>query len=108
MAPWGVQGGALPVWCSRGTGNGSGEAEMSKFDVRRADLGKLNSMTKYGSIPTYHEIGDRGMLQPERVVLEGRVRGTEKVDGTNSRVILLPTPGVGQGDSAPGYLIGSR
>lgn len=71
------------------------------FNVRQADLGRLNSLTKYPSIPTYHEIGERGVLQPVRVELAGRVSGTEKIDGTNSRLILLPGDG-------PRYLIGSR
>lgn len=71
------------------------------FNVRQTDLNKLNSLTKYPSIATYHQIGERGVLQPTRVELEGRVSGTEKVDGTNSRVILLPGDG-------PRYLIGSR
>ncbi len=66
------------------------------------DLDRLNSATKYPSIPTYHEIGERGRLtetvqvpfdEDEEVVV------TEKVDGTNARIILFP-----DGD----YVIGSR
>lgn len=64
------------------------------------NLGKLNSMTKYPSIPTYHTLGQRGMLTDEFIPLpEGRVIATEKVDGTNARIIWLPTNG---------YIIGSR
>ena len=33
------------------------------FDIRQIDLGKLNSMTKYPSILTYHALGDKGVLQ---------------------------------------------
>src|SRR5687767_8680706 len=61
------------------------------FDIRRVDLGKLNSMTKYPSIPTYHTLGDKGMLQEAvQVPFAGRVLGTEKVDGTNTRLIFCP------------------
>src|SRR5262249_36727191 len=61
------------------------------FDVRQADLNKLNSMTKYPSIPTYHALGDRGaLLEAVQVPFAGRVLGTEKVDGTNCRLIFCP------------------
>src|SRR4051794_25742951 len=69
------------------------------FNVRAVDLGRLNSMTKYPSIPTYHPMGDRGVLGDEPLRFEGRAIATEKVDGTNSRILLLP-------DGT--YLIGSR
>jgi hypothetical protein len=62
------------------------------FNIRQVNLDNLNSMTKYPSIPTYHKIGDRGILQPElEVDLAGEILiGTEKVDGTNTRVIICP------------------
>jgi hypothetical protein len=61
------------------------------FDIRQTDLAKLNSMTKYGSILTYHCLGDKGILQEEvQVPFTGRVIGTEKVDGTNTRLIFCP------------------
>lgn len=64
------------------------------------DLDKLNSATKYPSIPTYHELDPKnGGLLENPVVFEGGVYLTEKVDGTNSRIILLP-----DGD----FFIGSR
>jgi hypothetical protein len=47
-------------------------------------------MTKYPSIPTYHTLGDKGTLLEQTVSFEGKVVLTEKVDGTNSRIILLP------------------
>lgn len=58
------------------------------------DLDRLNSATKYPSIETHHVLGERGRLtgelgpfagigQDELVVL------TEKVDGTNFRIVLL-------------------
>ena len=69
------------------------------MDLRRVDLRALNSLTKYPSIPTYHLLDPRnGGLRDEAVVFSGPVVGTEKVDGTNARMIL--TPG--------GWLIGSR
>jgi hypothetical protein len=75
------------------------------------DLGKLNSATKYPSILTYHEMGDRGRLtQTVQVPFPegGRIHLTEKVDGTNGRVIVLPgtAPIPHFGDRR--YLIGSR
>ena len=64
------------------------------------DLRKLNSATKYPSIPTYHALGERGSLLDECVSLAGReLIATEKIDGTNSRIIIMP-------DGC--FLIGSR
>lgn len=60
-----------------------------EFSLRSCDLNKLNSMTKYPSIPTYHTLGNKGVLLEETVRFEGEVVLTEKVDGTN-RIILLP------------------
>lgn len=72
------------------------------FDRRHVDLRALNSLTKYPSIPTYHQLDPRnGSLTEEAVTFTGTVIGTEKVDGTNARIILLP-PDDG------GYLLGSR
>src|SRR5215470_2524549 len=69
-------------------------------NVRTADLAKLNSLTKYPSILTYHTLDTKnGGLLEEVTAFAGTVIGTEKVDGTNSRVICLP-------DGC--YLIGSR
>ena len=70
------------------------------FDIRQIDLGKLNSMTKYPSILTYHALGDKGVLQDAvQIPFEGRIIGTEKVDGTNARLIFCPDQSV---------LVGSR
>jgi hypothetical protein len=63
------------------------------------DLSALNSATKYPSIPTYHTLADRGVLTDETVRFTDEVILTEKVDGTNGRIVLLP-----DGD----YFIGSR
>jgi hypothetical protein len=73
---------------------------MATFDIRTANLPAINSMTKYPSIPTYHALDPRnGGLLDECVRFDGPVIGTEKVDGTNARIILLP-------DHT--YLLGSR
>ena len=64
------------------------------------DLKKLNSITKYPSIPTYHKMGLKGKLTEETEELEGRLFASEKIDGTNARIIVL--------DDRPHYYIGSR
>lgn len=70
------------------------------IDLQSVDLRKVNSLTKYPSMPTHHALDPKnGGLLEEPTVYEGPVIGTEKVDGTNGRVILLPS-----GD----WLIGSR
>ncbi len=70
------------------------------IQTREIDLRKLNSITKYPSIPTYHSLGERGSLLEDCVSFGNReIIATEKVDGTNSRIILMP-------DGC--YLIGSR
>lgn len=63
------------------------------------DLSALNSATKYPSIPTYHALGERGVLTEEATAFHGDVILTEKIDGTNSRIIVMP-----DGD----WFIGSR
>lgn len=73
---------------------------MIAFDVRTASLRAINSLTKYPSIPTYHTLDPRnGGLLDSTLAFDGPVIGTEKIDGTNARIILLP-------DGA--YLLGSR
>lgn len=70
--------------------------------LRMIDPGRLNSATKYPSIPTYHEMGDGGRFIDEVQVPfdEGdELLVTEKIDGANGRIILFP-------DGA--YVIGSR
>ena len=69
--------------------------KVMAFDIRQVDLGKLNSMTKYPSILTYHALGDKGVLQDTvQIPFEGRIIGTEKVDGTNARLIFCPDQSV--------------
>ncbi len=70
------------------------------FDLRTADLNRLNSLTKYPSIPTYHALDpSNGRLQEEHLPFSGEAILTEKIDGTNARLIFFP-------DGS--YLIGSR
>lgn len=66
-------------------------------------MNKINSLTKYPSILTYHDLGEKGMLKEafsENLSFKDceKCYITEKIDGTNSRIILL------NGD----YFIGSR
>lgn len=68
------------------------------------DFERLNSATKYPSIFTHHELGERGMLLDTlgpfaNVSPEATVYLREKVDGTNSRIILF---------NNTDYVIGSR
>lgn len=61
------------------------------FNVRQTDLQRLNSLTKYPSIPTYHTLDPKdGCLVAEAVRFDGDVIATEKIDGTNARLICLP------------------
>ncbi|MGC4114088.1 MAG: RNA ligase family protein [Myxococcales bacterium] len=69
--------------------------------ARELDLRKLNSMTKYPSIETLHVI-EKGRLQERSngdAPVGQRLIATEKVDGTNTRILCLP-------DGS--YFIGSR
>jgi hypothetical protein len=73
---------------------------VSTFNTRDIDLDKLNSMTKYPSIPTYHTIDtSNGNLLEEPMVFNDTVFGTEKIDGTNARIIVPP---------GGEYILGSR
>lgn len=67
----------------------------------RLDLRTLNSLTKYPSIPTYHGLDKSNglLLENERVEFAGDVMLTEKIDGTNARIIVLP---------GEDWIIGSR
>jgi hypothetical protein len=69
--------------------------------VADLDLAALNSATKYPSILTYHELDqcNNGGLTEKATEFSGDVVLTEKVDGTNARIITLPG-----GD----YFLGSR
>lgn len=84
-----------------------GEVFNFRQDVAdgRVSLATLNSLTKYPSIETYHQLGAKGVLQefveaghpmgerenlPPLARFVGGVEGTEKVEGTNARIIVLP------------------
>jgi len=65
---------------------------MPDFDLYSTDLDRLNSLTKYPSIPTYHPMGEKGRLT-EECLLDPAVDWwslTEKLDGTNVRIIFTP------------------
>lgn len=63
------------------------------------NLSDLNSATKYPSIPTYHALAKGRLTEEVAIHFDGPVHITEKVDGTNGRMVLLPG-----GD----YFLGSR
>jgi hypothetical protein len=75
------------------------ESKMNHTTLKNIDLRKLDSATKYPSIPTLHEIGQKGRLTDNlQVHFDGEVAVTEKIDGSNVRIL------VGDG----WYIIGSR
>ncbi len=61
---------------------------------------KINTLTKYPSILTLHQIGEKGKLKNELTTpIQGEeMYGTEKIDGTNARIITYGAE----------YLIGAR
>ncbi len=64
------------------------------------ELDKINSMTKYPSILTYHAMGAKGILKNEvQIPFDEPALLTEKIDGVNGRIIVFP-------DGR--YIIGSR
>jgi len=69
------------------------------LDIRTMDLRKVNSLTKYPSIETFHHL-EAGILTDEADPIPQReIYASEKIDGTNTRIICFP-------DGR--YLIGSR
>lgn len=66
----------------------------------KEQLPHINSLTKYPPIETYHKLDPtNGNLLEEPMKFDGKVIVTEKVDGTNARVIVFEN-----GD----FIIGSR
>lgn len=58
------------------------------------DFAKLNSLTKYPSILTYHQLGQKGRLTEERIESsifqdDDTIHCYEKIDGENSRIVFL-------------------
>jgi hypothetical protein len=75
-------------------------------------LASINSVTKYPSIPTYHVLGEKGILTskltfPFPTPYTGKVRLSEKIDGSNSRIVLLP-PAALDYRNEHAILVGSR
>ena len=72
------------------------------------NLNKLNSITKYPSILTYHNLGPKGSLVNSLVEDKNfddtKVYITEKIDGTNSRIVFFTD----ENGKAIDYIIGSR
>lgn len=69
--------------------------------VNRESLPLINTVTKYPSIPTYHALGEKGRLTESLQATfddDEVIFVTEKIDGTNARIILTNDV----------YLIGSR
>lgn len=84
---------------------------MTLLDIRDPEVQrKINSITKYPSIPTYHAIGERGVLTEQpgadklRLWDETPLLVTEKIDGVNARIIMLPETD----EYATRFIIGSR
>ena len=80
--------------------------EIALFNID--GLHKLNSLTKYPSILTYHNLGPRGSLV-DSLVEDKDFRGsevyiTEKIDGTNSRILFS----VDEDGEVEDFMIGSR
>lgn len=74
---------------------------MLKNLIKKYGYSKVNSLTKYPSIPTLHKIGERGMLTSELNVQFEKdevLFVTEKIDGVNVRILMY-------GDE---FIIGSR
>lgn len=78
------------------------DTPISITDLSAEQWRALNSATQYPSIPTYHCLGERGRLTEERnVTFDADVEVTEKIDGTNTRIVV-PHPSFGR------PVIGSR
>ena len=62
------------------------------YDAIRQFLPTINSLTKFPSIPTYHDLQKDGTLGPDHVQfpLEQQVHVTEKINGVNARIIQFP------------------
>ncbi len=65
---------------------------MIQFDPRSVNLAALDTATKYPSIPTFHAMDPSNgkLLERWSVTFSGPVILTEKVDGTNVRIIFTP------------------
>lgn len=73
---------------------------MLKELIRKYGKEKINTLTKYPSILTLHKLGEKGRLLDELTtpVLGEEMYATEKIDGTNARIICYGSE----------FLIGAR
>lgn len=73
---------------------------MLKSLVLKYGKEKVNTLTKYSSILTLHQLGEKGRLKNELTTpINGEVMyATEKIDGTNARIICYGNE----------YLVGAR
>jgi hypothetical protein len=54
------------------------------MNLGKLALTRLNSLTKYPSIPTFHPLGERGRLLDEHLPVPAEpLYATEKINGTN-------------------------
>jgi len=80
------------------------------MNPREIDLRKLNSLTKYPSIPTYHDLGEREILKDTHIQFpkDEKIFLSEKIDGANTRIIVFPTKRTPTGGFIAPFIIGSR
>lgn len=73
---------------------------MIKDLIKKFGKEKINTLTKYPSILTLHQLGEKGRLRNELTtpILGEKMYATEKIDGTNVRIICYGSE----------YLIGAR
>lgn len=73
---------------------------MIKDLISKFGKEKINTLTKYSSILTLHQLGEKGRLKNELTTpIQGeKMYATEKIDGTNARIICYGSE----------YLIGAR
>jgi hypothetical protein len=73
---------------------------MIKDLISKFGKEKINTLTKYPSILTLHQLGEKGRLKNEFTTqIQGeKMYATEKIDGTNTRIICFGSE----------YLIGAR
>lgn len=64
---------------------------MLKELVLKYGKNKINTFTKYPSILTLHQLGDKGVLKEEFTtpIQDEKLYATEKIDGTNGRIICF-------------------
>lgn len=73
---------------------------MIKDLISKFGKEKINTLTKYPSILTLHQLGEKGRLKNELTTpIKGeKMYATEKIDGTNARIVCYGSE----------YLIGAR